>query len=187
LFERILELEPEDREAAVALEESRGKRETWRQLVDTYLSEAEKAPDDLYRSSMSMRAAEVELRFGADQVDRARVLERLTRALKLDPRNERAAEILELMHRRDGNYPAVAEVLETLLEGGESLSTRVAAGVRAARVCRYRLNDAARAARFYRRVLTLAPTRTARRWRFCPSTTPAKSAGTISSRSTRRA
>lgn len=158
LFERILEIEPQDHEALVALEESRGKRDTWRQLVDTYLAEAEKAPDDLYRSSMSMRAAEVELRFAAEQLDRKRVLERLTEALKLDARNERAAEILELMHRRDGNYTAVAEVLETLLEGGESLATRVAAGVRAARVCEHRLHDLARTARFYRRVLTLAPT-----------------------------
>ncbi len=160
LFERILEIAPQDHEATVALEESRGKRDTWRQLVDTYLAEAEKAPDDLYRSSMSMRAAEVELRFAAEQLDRKRVLERLTRALKLDARNERAAEILELMHRQDGNYVAVVEVLETLLEGGESLATRIAAGVRAARVCRHRLNDDARTARFYRRVLALAPTHT---------------------------
>jgi tetratricopeptide (TPR) repeat protein len=51
----------------------------------------------------------------------------------------------------------VAQVLETLLEGGESLATRIAAGVRAARVCRHRLLDNTRAARFYRRVLSLSP------------------------------
>jgi tetratricopeptide (TPR) repeat protein len=158
LFERILEIAPQDHEAALALEESRSKRESWRELVNTYLAEAEKAPDDLYRSSMSMRAAEVELRFGAADLDEKRVLERLQRALALDARNERAAEILELMHRRAGNYEAVADVLETLLEGGETLATRVAAGVRAARVARYRLGDGARTARFYRRVLALAPT-----------------------------
>jgi golgin subfamily B member 1 len=158
LFERILEIAPQDHEAALALEESRGKRDSWRELVNTYLAEAEKAPDDLYRSSMSMRAAEVELRFGAAAFDKKRVLGRLERALALDARNERAAEILELMHRREGNYEAVADVLGTLLEGGETLATRVAAGVRAARVSRYRLLDGARTARFYRRVLALAPT-----------------------------
>jgi tetratricopeptide (TPR) repeat protein len=100
LFERILELDPRDRDAAVALEESRGKRNSWQQLVDTYQAEADKAADDVYRSSMSMRAAEVELRFAADQVDRRRVLERLTRALQLDSHNERAAEMLELLQRR---------------------------------------------------------------------------------------
>jgi tetratricopeptide (TPR) repeat protein len=158
LFERILQIAPQDHEAALALEESRGKRDHWRDLVNTYLAEAEKAPDDLYRSSMSMRAAEVELRFGAAELDKKRVLGRLERALALDARNERAAEILELMHRREGNYEAVAHVLETLLEGGETLATRVAAGVRAARVARYRLLDGTRTARFYRRVLALAPT-----------------------------
>ncbi|HVZ36646.1 MAG TPA: hypothetical protein VG963_29660, partial [Polyangiaceae bacterium] len=127
-------------------------------LMDTYLAEADKAPDDVYRSSMSMRAAEVELRFASADVDRRRVLERLTRALELDSHNERAAEILELLQRREGNYSAVVDVLEVLLEGGESVATRVAAGVRSARVCRHRLNDPVRAARFYRRVLELAPT-----------------------------
>ncbi|MEY2933939.1 MAG: hypothetical protein RL033_4688, partial [Pseudomonadota bacterium] len=157
LFQRILELDPRDRDAAVALEESRGKRHTWQQLVDTYQAEADKAADDVYRSSMSMRAAEVELRFGAEQVDRQRVLDRLTRALELDSHNERAAEMLELLQRREGNYPAVASVLETLLDGAESVSTRVAAGVRAARVSRHRLNDDTRTARFYRKILELLP------------------------------
>ena len=70
----------------------------------TPVSEADKAADDVYRSSMSMRAAEVELRFGADQVDRQRVLDRLTRALELDAHNERAAEMLEMLQRRRGDY-----------------------------------------------------------------------------------
>jgi len=157
LFERILELDPRDRDAAVALEESRGKRNSWQQLVETYQAEADKAADDVYRSSMSMRAAEVELRFAADQVNQRRVLDRLARALKLDPHNERAAEMLELLQRREGNYPAVAEVLEVLLDGAESTATRVAAGVRAARVARHRLLDDARAARFYRKILELVP------------------------------
>jgi tetratricopeptide (TPR) repeat protein len=158
LYERILELAPRDPEASIALEESRTKRDSWRDLVTTYLTEADKAPDDLYRSSMSMRAAEVELRFAGDELDRERVQARLAKALALDARNERAAEILELLHRGEQNYEAVARVLETLLEGGETLATRVAAGVRAGRVAHLRLKDDTRAARFYRRVLALAPT-----------------------------
>ncbi|HWO10803.1 MAG TPA: hypothetical protein VNN80_15020, partial [Polyangiaceae bacterium] len=158
LYERIVELVPRDPEASIALDESRTKRETWRDLVATYLAEADKAPDDLYRSSMCMRAAEVELRFAGAELDRGRVLGRLEKALALDARNERAAEILELLHRSDANHEAVAQVLETLLEGGETLASRIAAGVRAARVAHLRLNDDTRAARFYRRVLALAPT-----------------------------
>src|SRR3954471_8073551 len=41
LFQRILEIAPQDHEAALALEESRNKHETWRDLVSTYLAEAE--------------------------------------------------------------------------------------------------------------------------------------------------
>ena len=77
LFERILSISPQDHEASLALDESRSKRDSWRELVNTYLAEAEKAPDDLYRSSMSMRAAEVELRFAGTEIDEKRVLGRL--------------------------------------------------------------------------------------------------------------
>jgi tetratricopeptide (TPR) repeat protein len=158
LYERILELSPGDPEALAALEESRTKRDGWEGLVQTYLAEADKAPDDLYRSSMLMRAAEVELRFGADDADAERVLERLQHALKLDPRNERASEILELVYRRVGDYSSVVEVLRNLVDSAESRATRIAAGLRAARVSRHRLRDEARAAAFYRRVLEFAPT-----------------------------
>ena len=41
-----------------------GIAEVWQQLVSTYSEEAEQAPDDVYKSSMLMRASEVELRFG---------------------------------------------------------------------------------------------------------------------------
>jgi tetratricopeptide (TPR) repeat protein len=158
LYERIIELAPGDAEALAALEESRQKREGWEGLVQTYLAEADKAPDDLYRSSMLMRAAEVELRFGAEDADAERVLERLQRSLKLDPRNERASEILELVYRRVGDYASVVEVLRNLVDSAESRATRIAAGLRAARVSRHRLRDESRAAAFYRRVLEFAPT-----------------------------
>jgi hypothetical protein len=157
VFESIVGLDPGDREAAAALEESQTRRVGWRQAADAYVLEAYNARDAEYGSSMWMRAAEVELRFAGDGLDRQRVLERLTQALATHFLNERAAELVVLLHRRAGNHSAVVEVLELLLDGSATSAARVAAGLRAARVCRYRLSDDARAARFYRKILGLVP------------------------------
>ena len=74
------------------------------------------------------------------------------------PVDETLAALADRFLLRAFVHPVADGMLETLLEGGETLATRVAAGVRAARVARYRLNDGARTARFYRRVLALSPT-----------------------------
>ncbi len=95
-----LELAPSDSSIADALQDSQNKREKWKDLVATYLAEAEQAPDDVYKSSMLMRAAEMELRFAGDAGDPASMSERLEQAVRLDPTNVRAGKILERLLRR---------------------------------------------------------------------------------------
>ena len=150
---RVLELEPDDAEATDALEESEGKRGKWRELVSTYEGEADQAPDDVYKSSMLMRAAEMELRFGAGDAELNTIVDKLEHAVRLDPGNERAGAMLERIYRRGSRWEEAARVLERIADRGEHAQSRVAAGVRLARLYKDKLEDPERAASAYDRVL----------------------------------
>ena len=150
---RYLELVPNDSAVVESVEESEGKRGRWRDLVTTYLGEAEQAPDDVYKSSMLMRAAEMELRFGAEAADPKTIAERLEQAVRLDPTNVRAGKMLERVLRQGGRWQDVVRALERMADRAESPKDRVEAGVRLARTFKGRLEDAERAAKAYERVL----------------------------------
>lgn len=154
---RYLELVPGDGAVSEAVEESEGKRGRWKDLVATYLGEAEQAPDDVYKSSMLMRAAEMELRFGAESADSKSIAERLEQAVRLDPTNVRAAKMLERVLRQAERWPDVVRVLERLADRAEQPKDRMEAGVRLARTFKSRLADPERAARAYERVLRDRP------------------------------
>ncbi len=150
---RVLELAPDDSQATEALEESEGKRGKWKELVSTYEGEAEEAPDNVYKSSMLMRAAEMELRFGAGEAELNIIVDKLEHAVRLDPGNERAAQMLERIYRRGERWEEAARVLERVADRAEKPDSRVAAGVRLARLYKDKLDDLERAASAYDRVL----------------------------------
>ncbi|HEY3493962.1 MAG TPA: tetratricopeptide repeat protein, partial [Polyangiaceae bacterium] len=154
---RLLELDANDREASQAIEELEKKRGRAAELAQRYLEEAQGATDDTYRSSMLMHAAEMEVRYGGEAADLATAIERLEQAVRLDPENEKAARLLELVHRRKGQWEEVARVLERLADRAESVEQRVASGVRLARVHAQHLGDQERAARAYEGVLRETP------------------------------
>ena len=64
-FRKLLELKPNDAQVRAAIQDSETKRTRWQEMASTYLGEAQNAPDEIYKSSMLMRAAEMELRFRA--------------------------------------------------------------------------------------------------------------------------
>ncbi|HEV8549430.1 MAG TPA: tetratricopeptide repeat protein, partial [Polyangiaceae bacterium] len=155
-FIELIELEPNDEEASRevdALESKRGKAE---ELAKKYLDELGEATDDAYRSSLLMHAAEADVRYAGDGADLTTAIERLEQAVRLDPANGRAGQLLELVHRRAGHWEEVARVLERLADRAEDSAERVAAGVRLARV-HARQGDQERAARAYENVLRVAP------------------------------
>src|SRR5690606_30187588 len=57
---RLLELRPNDPGATGAIQESEARRKRYPELVKSYLAEAEETSDDVYKSSMLMRASEME-------------------------------------------------------------------------------------------------------------------------------
>ncbi|HEY3235290.1 MAG TPA: tetratricopeptide repeat protein, partial [Polyangiaceae bacterium] len=160
LYYQLLELRPEHPEATAALDEAEGKRGRYEELCATYLEEAKSAPDDVYASSMLMRAAEMELRFAADALDLESVTERLEQAVRLDPTNERAGRMLERIYRRQSRWEEVARALERVADRSEEVGARVGAGVRLARLYAQKLEDNGRAAGAHARVLRDAPDNT---------------------------
>lgn len=154
---QVLELIPEDGKAKEALEEAEGKKARWSEMTKSYLEEAENAPDDVYKSSMLMRAAEMELRFGSEDADTDRIVKRLDQAVRLDPTNVRAAGMLEVVLRRAEKWEALSAVLDRLIDRAEGDTDRTAAGVRLARLHLNKMGDAEAAAKAFEKVLGLVP------------------------------
>lgn len=157
-WQRLMEIDHELAAAALeAYEESQEKRAKWRDLVGTYANEAEEAPDEVYRSSMLMRAAETALRYGGGEADRSAAIDRLEQAVRLDTNNGRAVQILERIYRMEEKWEDAARVLERYADQAEDPPARIATGIRLARLYADRLDDKERAIRAYQRVLKDAP------------------------------
>ena len=154
---RLLELRPGEAGATSAIQESEGRRGRYLELVKSYLAEAEEATDDVYKSSMLMRASEMEVRYGGSAINLEQAIDRVEQAVRLDPTNARASRLLEHLYRRAERWEELARVLERLADRSEQPRERVAAGTRLARVYAQHLDDKERAARAYDRVLRDEP------------------------------
>jgi len=154
---RLLDIDPGNSVAKAAIAESENKRQRYAELASTYAAEAEQASDDVYKSSMLMRAAEMEVRYGGQGVSLETAVERLEQAVRLDASNERAGRLLEHIYRGSSRWEELARVLERLADRSEKPASRVAAGVRLARLYAQHLSDNERAARAYDRVLRVDP------------------------------
>ena len=154
---RVLELSPNEPQATAAVSESEEKRTRYRELLQTYLDEASTAPDNVYKSSMLMRAAEMELRFAGEAGDVARVVERLEEALKLDPSNDCASNMLERLYRRTARFSDVGRILQGILVASSDPSRRATAAVRLARLLHLHLDDPSGAAKIYTQLLKEHP------------------------------
>jgi tetratricopeptide (TPR) repeat protein len=154
---RLLELRPGEAGATSAIQESEGRRGRYQELVKSYLAEAEEASDDVYKSSMLMRASEMEVRYGGSGINLEQAIDRVEQAVRLDATNARASRLLEHLYRRAGRWEELARVLERLADRSEQPRERVAAGTRLARVYSQHLDDKERAAGAYDRVLRDEP------------------------------
>jgi tetratricopeptide (TPR) repeat protein len=154
---RILELVPNEPGASASVGDSEDKRQRWRELAQTYLDEASTAPDDVYKSSMLMRAAEMELRFAGDDVKMERVTERLEEAFKLDHSNDRAEKMLERLYRRAGRFKDAGKILAQLGDATSDAEIRFSSSLRLGRLLHGKLEDDAGAATVYEAVLRQQP------------------------------
>jgi tetratricopeptide (TPR) repeat protein len=155
-FERLAELRPEDSRASEALERSEAMRARWRDLFERYALEARGAGDVVFRSSLLVSAAEVAYRYGRDAADVEPIAPLLREALSLDPKNRRAASLLERVLREQGQWEELAQVLERAAAEASQKDERVATWVRLARVLAKKVGSRERAAAAYERALDIA-------------------------------
>jgi Tfp pilus assembly protein PilF len=100
---RLLDLSPNDPEATQQLQDQESRRARYTELRASYVSEAEGASDEAYKSAMLMRAAEMDVRFGSDDAAFEAAVDRLEQAVRLDPTNEAAGRLLEHLYRQKGS------------------------------------------------------------------------------------
>ncbi len=158
-YKRLLSLRPDEPSAAEILAQDDAKRGKWRDLVQRYLSEAQGASDDAFKSALMASAADIVYRYGRDAEDAGdkQVLELAEGALELDRKNRRAAALGELVYAGRKDWANVARIQELLLADSSLKEDRIAAGLRLGRTTSKQLGDVAKATEAFERVLDLAP------------------------------
>lgn len=157
-YQRLLELRPDDPVATEALERNAAKREKSKELVKRYIAEVEESADPAFKSSLLMSAAETAWRFGGKKKQAIKqIVDMLEQSLGFDPKNRRAALLLERIFRREERWDDAGRVLEILATEGQARDERLAAFVRLARIQAHRLKDAEKAASAYEKVLDMSP------------------------------
>ncbi|MBL0197283.1 MAG: hypothetical protein IPQ09_24265 [Myxococcales bacterium] len=170
VYERVLELVPDQDHAEEAIERSTARRAKWRELVSRYVDEAKSAQDSALKSSFLVSAAETAFRYGrpelasrgekgmaARKVLLDEVVAGLTEALDIDPKNRRAALLLEHVYREEGRFEELATSLERFALESTAKEEKIAGYLRLGRLLRKRLNRPERAAPAYESVFDLSP------------------------------
>ena len=170
MYERILALEPGQDRAEEALERSTARRAKWPDLVTRYVEEARSAQDPAIRSSFLVSAAETAFRYGRPdlgsrgkkgQAQRKALLDEviagLSEALETDPKNRRAALLLEQVYREEERYEELAAAIERFATESTAKEEKIAGYLRLGRLERKRLGRPGKAAFAYERVLDISP------------------------------
>jgi golgin subfamily B member 1 len=172
-YKRLLEIRPGDPLAEEAIEKSEAKKSRWSDLVTRYVDEAKAATDAALKSSLLMSASEAAYRYGRpelapgakDSAKKAKkyaalideIVSGLKEAIEIDPKNKKAALLLERVYREGGQDDELAQIVEHIATEATSKDEKIAGFVRLARVYGKRLKKKERAAAAYERVLDLAP------------------------------
>ncbi|HMY21550.1 MAG TPA: hypothetical protein PKA58_34750, partial [Polyangium sp.] len=139
-YRRLLELQPDDETGNEAVEADEAKRAKWSEIVDRYVAESESADTPAFKSSLLVSAADVAFRYAREEA-RDRIAELLDLALALDPKNGRAARLLEVSSGKSNDWDGVARALTITLREGATKEDRIAAGLRLGRVASVKLDD----------------------------------------------
>jgi golgin subfamily B member 1 len=172
-YMRLLEMRPGDATAEAAIEQSEARRARWSDLVTRYVHEAKSASDAPFKSSLLMSAAEVAYRYGRpDLKEQAEenpkkakklaalvdeIVSGLKEAIEIDPKNKKAALLLERVYRDEGRDEDLAVIVEHIATEATTKDEKIAGFVRLARVYTKKLKSKERAAAAYERVLDLSP------------------------------
>jgi golgin subfamily B member 1 len=155
-YQAVIEHKPDDTDAADALRRLDQTQTSWKKFAKRFVEEAESATDLSLKSSLLLRAAclawENRGNKGKKDVDKL-----FTKVLEVDPTNLRAAWLYEHTLREREEWGELADHLLRTAERARDKQDRVYLNLRAARVLARKLQDPARAADCYERVLGVDP------------------------------
>lgn len=150
----ILKLRPDHDTSSNALERIKETRENWKKIAEKFLETAETATDGTLKTDLFQRVAELYLK---NKPKAKEVEQYLRRALQVEPRNRRAASILERVLRKRGKYDDLCTLLQQTGDAAASRDDKVTALLAAGRVAAEQLDDRDRAAKLYAAALDYAP------------------------------
>lgn len=152
-FRQVMSLRPDDETARDALDQMDMERENWRKFVQKNLDEAQASTDRALTTHMYLSAAQYYGRFEPAAPELEAYLQK---ALEVDPRNHKAALLLERLLRKAERWSDLLAMLEQRAEAA-GREARVQALLAMAEVARAHLDDAAVAEISMKKVLAMDP------------------------------
>jgi tetratricopeptide (TPR) repeat protein len=153
-LEQVFELDPDNREALSRLKDIYGKKRAWKQLFDVMRREADLASDPSVRLYNLVELAKLA---GERLHKSAEAIQLWREVIAVEPATPGALDALEKLAEREKDFATVAEVLERRVESTADASERVKLLQKLGAIYAEQLEDAARAAGAWQRVLAVDP------------------------------
>ncbi|MGD8861048.1 MAG: tetratricopeptide repeat protein [Myxococcales bacterium] len=153
-LEKVLELDPDNREALLQLKSIYEKKRAWKPLFEVLRKERGVASDPSVRLANTIEMA----RLAADRLHSyAEAIALWRDALEQDPRAPGATDALEKLTEREQDWGGLVDVLERELSAADDDESRIRVLQKLAALHAERLEDPAGAVRCWRRILEIDP------------------------------
>ncbi len=153
-FERVLEVDPANREAIEYLRQMYEKRRDWEKLIQLRTGEAKELPQGAARTEAFKEIAKL----ATERVKKPDVcIDLWAVVLENDPEDADAIESLAQLYERARDYEKLADMLEKQAEITYDTNDKLKVLTKLGQVVGDRLKDDVRAAEAYRQLLTLSP------------------------------
>jgi golgin subfamily B member 1 len=157
-FQRVLELRPEDSAAAEQLSQMEMIRQNWERIVKKYVEEARVSTDRQLATGLYLSVAEGYARYRVGPIESTPEVEMyLRKALEVEPRNKRAARMLEQVLRRSERWDELAGLVEQRIDAAGTKEERIQALLAQAELARGPLGKPQLASDAMKKILAVDP------------------------------
>ena len=153
-LEKVIEVEPENREALASLKEIYRKKRAWTHLYDVLSKESQLASDPEARLSYKLELADLA---GKRLHRHADAIELWKEILEQDPDNQDALDHLEKLAEREKDWPTLAEVLERRVAESDDDKKKVKTLQKLGVIYGEHLEESIKAASAWKRILDIQP------------------------------
>ncbi|MEC7523122.1 MAG: tetratricopeptide repeat protein [Myxococcota bacterium] len=153
-LEKVIEVEPEHREALASLKEIYRKKRAWSHLYDVLSKESQLASDPEARLTYKLELAELA---GKRLHRHADAIELWKEILEQDPDNGEALDHLEKLAEREKDWPTLASVLERRVSESDDDKKKVKTLQKLGVIYGEHLDEAIKAASAWKRILDIQP------------------------------